>query len=113
MTMMTSSTSAMNQLTFDLSAVAENPAALSAAPNFAASQPSTAGLLPIFTETGEPAGPSTDLKDRPDLVRKSLVRSQSENFDHGPTKMWKLQVPLSAVTVIGFAFENASRSGFT
>ena len=30
------------------------------------------------------------------------------NFDHGPTKMWKLQVDWSAVTVIGVFCWNAS-----
>ena len=49
-----------------------------------------------------PPGALTVLNDTPSLVTKSLARSQSVNFDHGPTKMWKLQVAGSAVTVIGF-----------
>ncbi len=34
---------------------------------------------------------STVSNERPCLVMKSLAWSHSVNFDHGPTKMWKLQ----------------------
>src|SRR5689334_13163204 len=66
---------------------------------------------PIFTTTlsGELAGRSDDSKDSPDFVRKSFARSQSVNFDHGPTKMWKLQS--FACTVIGFFCANDSSAG--
>src|SRR5258708_21175720 len=68
---------------------------------------------PIFTITvsDDPAGRSDEVNDRPDFVRKSFTRSQSENFDQGPTKMWKLQS--LAWTVIGFAFAKVSSAGFT
>src|SRR5512141_1063013 len=68
---------------------------------------------PIFTITLSlaPAGRSVDVKDRPDFVRKSFARSQSENLDHGPTKMWKLQS--LAWTVITLFFANVSSAGFT
>src|SRR5512142_1716073 len=79
------------------------------APSF---QPFTS-VGPIFaiTLSAEPAGSSVDVKESPDLVRKSFALSQSENFDHGPTKMWKLQS--FACTVIGFAVANFSSAGFT
>src|SRR5258706_67047 len=77
-----------------------------------ASQPFTS-FDPIFTITvsGDPAGRSDEVNDRPDFVRKSFTRSQSLNFDHGPTKMWKLHS--LAWTVIGFVFANDSSPGFT
>src|SRR5690348_4381130 len=68
---------------------------------------------PIFATTlsAEPAGRSDDVNERPDFVRKSFALSQSLNFDHGPTKMWKLQS--FACTVIGLAVANDSSAGFT
>src|SRR5436190_18389019 len=68
---------------------------------------------PIFVTTGSAAsaGRSVDVNDSPALVRKSFVLSQSENFDHGPTKMWKLQS--LAATEIAFAFWNDSSAGLT
>ena len=70
-------------------------------------------VLPIFVMTlsALPAGRSVDVNDSPDLVRKSFALSQSENLDHGPTKMWKLQS--FACTVIAFAAWNFSSAGFT
>jgi hypothetical protein len=65
--------------------------AASAAVHLALSQPWT--LVPaISRSTDFDPGVPTTLNDRPDLVRKSWARSQSVNFDHGPTKIWKLQV---------------------
>src|ERR1044072_2848191 len=93
----------MNQLTFDLSAVAEKPASFSAAASLPwpslASKPSSFLSLIAMT-TGEPGAPLTEVNDRPDLVSASLARSHSVNFDHGPTKMWKLHCAGSAVTEI-------------
>src|SRR6476469_3773550 len=76
------------------------------------SQPFTSvGPIFMITLSGELAGSSVDVNESPALVRKSLARSQSENFDQGPTKMWKLQS--LAWTVMGFAFANVSSAGFT
>src|SRR5689334_15192805 len=69
------------------------------------------GPILATTLSAEPAGRSVDVNDSPALVRKSFALSQSENFDHGPTKMWKLQS--LAATVIGFAAENDSSAGLT
>src|ERR1043165_4160671 len=109
--MMTMMSSAMNQFTLLLSAVGGAPASLRLAPSTFWSQPSIF-LSPIVVVT-LPAGPSTDLNDKPCLVRKSLTRSQSENVLHGPTKMWNLQSAGFAATVIGVFAENASSVGFT
>src|SRR5882672_321781 len=65
----------------------------------------------VITASVDPAGSVVDVNDKPALVRKSLALSHSENFDHGPTKMWKLQS--FAATVIGFAFANDSSAGLT
>src|SRR6188472_1606328 len=73
------------------------------------SQPSTFSAPMVVVTL--PAGPSTDLNDRPCLVRKSLVRSQSENLLQGPTKMWNLQSVALAATVICVFFEYSSRPG--
>src|SRR5271167_4710998 len=109
--MITRINSVMNQLILAGSAVFGKLAAASAAVHLALSQPSTL-VEPSANPTGLP-GAFSILNERPDLVRKSCARSQSENFDHGPTKIWRLQVDWSAVTVIGFFCWNASRSGFT
>src|SRR3954454_11446086 len=110
--MMTRISSVMNQLTLARSAFAGYPAALSAACHFALSQPSTL-VDPIVRSTVFAPGTLMILNDRPDLVRKSWARSHWVKVDHGPTKMWKLQVVWSAETVIGFFSANASRSGLT
>src|SRR5713226_8229724 len=106
----------MNQFTFDLSAVAGKPASFRAAASLGkpslASKPSSF-LSPTAMRTGEPGGAFTEVNDRPDLVSASLARSHSVNFDHGPTKMWKLHCAGSAVTVILVLAWNASRSGLT
>src|SRR5258706_14660715 len=68
---------------------------------------------PIFrmTLSGDVAGRSLDVNDSPDFVRKSFARSQSENFDHGPTKMWNWHS--FAWTEIGFVLAKVSSPGFT
>src|SRR5258706_8526267 len=68
---------------------------------------------PIFmiTLSFASAGRSVDVNDRPDLVRKSLARSQSVKFDQGPTKMWKLHSFACTDTTLFFA--NDSSAGFT
>src|SRR5258706_717581 len=68
---------------------------------------------PIFTSTlsVELAGRSVEVNESPAFVRKSLARSHSENFDQGPTKMWKLHS--LAWTEMGFVFANDSSPGFT
>src|SRR4029453_2527360 len=106
----------MNQFTFLRSAPATKPASFKAAlslvrPSLESKPSSFLSLMPITT--GLPAGPFTEVKDRPDLVSASLARSHSVNFDHGPTKMWKLHCAGSAVTVILVLAWKASRSGFT
>src|SRR5512135_3306523 len=80
---------------------------------YAASLNPLISVGPIFVTTlsGDPAGRSVELKDKPALVRKSFALSQSENFDHGPTKMWKLQS--FAATEIAFAFWKVSSAGLT
>src|SRR5207302_35541 len=69
------------------------------------------GPILVTTLSLVPAGASVESNDSPALVRKSLVLSQSENFDHGPTKMWKLQS--FAATVMLLLFWNDSSAGFT
>ena len=88
----------MSQLTWLLSALSGAPAALSVSASFFWSQPSIF-TSPMVVTTDFPPSAGTDLNDRPCLVRKSLVRSQSENLLHGPTKMWNWQSV--AATVIG------------
>src|SRR5262245_48131056 len=111
--MMTSISSAITQLTLAGSATLGRLAAVNAAFHFAVSQPSIL-VLPIVRSTLSPAPlASIVLNDSPSLVMKSLARSQFENFDHGPTKTWKLQVAGSAETVIGFFWANSSRAGLT
>ena len=70
---------------------------------------SSVGPIFVTTASAASAGRSVDVNDSPALVRKSFVLSQSENFDHGPTKMWKLQS--LAATEIAFAFWNDSSAG--
>src|SRR5215471_20019763 len=110
--MMTRMTSVMNQLIFALSAAFGKFLAASAAVHFAESQPCTL-VPPRSMSTDFDPGLSTVLNERPDLVRKSWARSQSENFDHGPTNMCSWHADRSAVTVIGLALAKASRSGLT
>src|SRR5271169_6162955 len=103
--MMNRITSAITQLILALSGAAAKPVCLRAAPSLAPSQPSILSAVapsPKVVTTGLPASPATDLNDRPDLVRKSLTRSQSVNLLHGPTKMWNWQVAGSAETEIWF-----------
>src|SRR5450755_1733020 len=71
----------------------------------------TVGPIFMITLSAESAGRVVDTKDNPDLVRKSFARSQSLNFDHGPTKMWKLQS--FACTVTTFVVAKLSSAGFT
>src|SRR5471032_1386907 len=52
---------------------------------------SSVGPIFMITLSADPAGRSLEANDRPDLVRKSLARSQSLNLVEGRTKMWKLQ----------------------
>src|SRR5436190_13212882 len=69
-------------------------------------------LVPTFSSLLAPAL-CTVSNERPALVRKSFARSQLVNFDHGPTKMWKLHSDVSVVSVTLFCSWNATRSGFT
>src|SRR5262245_19508883 len=101
--MMTRISSAITQLTFFRSAVFGKFLAERAAVHLALSQPCTL-VPPTSMSTDLDPGACTVLNDRPNLVRKSCARSQSVNFDHGPTKLWKLHVDWSAETVIGLAF---------
>src|SRR5580765_1039844 len=111
--MMIRISSAITQLTLAGSATRGTLAAVNAAFHFAASQPSTL-VLPMVRLTLSPApAVSIVLNDKPSLLMKSLARSQFENLDHGPTKIWKLQVAGSAETVIGFFCANSSSAGLT
>src|SRR5690349_24889927 len=107
--MMTRITSAITQLMRLRSGVADQPVFFSVSVSAAWFQPSTFSVPMVVVTL--PAGPSTDLNDRPCLVRKSLVRSQSENLLQGPTKMWNLQSAEFAATWIGVFFEYSSRPG--
>src|SRR3982751_1223026 len=109
--MITRITSAITQLMRARSGAALYPVLASVAVSAFWSQPSTFSVPMVVVTL--PAGPSTDLKDKPCLVRKSLVRSQSENLLHGPTKMWNLQSASLAATWIGVLAENASSAGLT
>ena len=67
-------------------------------------------MSPIFVTTGEPGAPFADVNERPNFVSASFILSHSVNFDHGPTKMWKLHCAGSAMTVIGvFAWMGATQ----
>src|SRR4051812_8107160 len=107
--MITRITSAITQLILALSGAVLWPVFASAAVSAFWSQPDTTSL-PIVVVT-LPASPGTDLNERPCLVRKSLVRSQSENLLHGPTKMWNWQSLSLAATVIGVFCEYSSSPG--
>src|SRR3954466_4392529 len=109
--MITRITSAMTQFTLLLSAVGGAPAAFSVPASLGWSQPSTFSVPMVVVTL--PAGPSTDLNERPCLVRKSFTRSQSENLLHGPTNMWNLQSTSLAATVICVFCENCSSVGLT
>src|SRR2546421_5615530 len=109
--MMTRISSVITQFTLLLSAVGGAPDSLSVAASCFWSQPSTF-LSPMVVVT-LPAGPSTDLNDRPCFVRKSFTRSQSENLLHGPTKRWNLQSASLAATVICVFLEKSSSVGLT
>src|SRR4029077_15320472 len=109
--MITRINSVMNQLFFFGAAVFGKFLAASAAVHLALSHPCNL-VPPMSMSTDLDPAAWAILNERPDLVRKSCARSQSVNFDHGPTKMWKLQVVWSAVTVIGFFAANSSRAGF-
>src|SRR2546430_963429 len=112
MTMMNRINSVMPQLIWFLSAAVGYLRSASAFLYAASFQPlSSVGPILATTLSAELAGRSVDVKDSPALVRKSLVLSQSENFDHGPTKMWKWQS--FAATVIAFVLANDSRPGLT
>src|SRR5215831_4717408 len=110
MTMITRSTSVMNQFTLVLSAVGGAPAAFNVSASAFWSQPSTA-FSPIVVTTLPAAG--IEVNDRPCFVRKSWTRSQSENLLQGPTKRWKLHSLGLAATVILVFSENASSDGLT
>src|SRR3954469_24198129 len=102
--MITRISSVITQFTLLLSAVGGAPASLSVPVSCFWSQPSTF-LSPMLVVT-LPAGPSTDLNDRPCLVRKSFTRSQSENWLHGPTNRWNLQsAGFAATVIVGFSEE--------
>src|SRR5690242_19898642 len=104
--------SAIGQLMAFLSAAVVYFRSASAFFTFASFHPFTSvGPIFITTLSFASAGSVVDVNDRPDLVRKSLARSQSVKFDQGPTKMWKLQS--FACTVIGFALAKVSSPGFT
>src|SRR5918911_409220 len=107
--MITRISSVMNQFTLLLSALGGAPADFRVAASCFWSQPSTF-WSPIVVVT-LPAGPSTDLNDRPCLVRKSFTRSQSENWLHGPTNKWNLQSAGLAATEICVFCENCSSAG--
>src|SRR5262245_650776 len=109
--MMTRMSSVMAQLTLLVSALAGRPAAVNAACHFAASKPSTLVLL-MERLTCCP-GAFCLVNDTPSLVTKSCARSHCVKFDHGPTKMWKLQELASAETVTVLFFWKAARSGLT
>src|SRR5438132_510785 len=109
MTMTKRISSAMNQFTLLLSAVAGAPEAFRVSVSFFWSQPSIL-VVPMVVVTVLPSA-GTDLNERPCLVRKSFTRSQSENLLHGPTKMWNLQSAGLAATLIGFFCENSSSAG--
>src|SRR5215831_8895287 len=108
--MITRISSVMNQLIWLLSGAPLYPAALSVSSSFFWSQPSIR-VVPIVATTDFPGSAGSDLNDRPCLVRKSLVRSQSENLLHGPTKRWNSQSV--AATVIGVLAANSSSAGLT
>src|SRR5512140_1780486 len=109
--MMKRISSVMGQLIAPLSALVGYLSSASVAFQSASFQPFIS-FGPIFTSTlsGELAGRSTEVNESPDFVRKSFARSQSENLDHGPTKMWKLQS--FAWTVMGLFFAKVSSAGF-
>src|SRR5215813_12435707 len=109
--MVTWITSVMIQLTLLVSALAGRPAAANAACHLAASKPSTLVLLMDRLTCGP--GVFCLVNDTPSLVTKSCARSHCVKVDHGPTKMWKLQVLASAETVTVLFFWKASRSGLT
>src|ERR1700752_3614314 len=106
--MITRISSVMNQLIWFLSGAPLYPAALSVSSTFFWSQPSTR-VVPIVATTDLPGSAGIVLNDSPCLVRKSLVRSQSENLLHGPTNRWNSQS--LAATVIGVFAENSSSAG--
>src|SRR5438552_15793621 len=111
--MMTRISSAITQLILLGSADLGQPAASNAACHFAASQPSTL-VEPIAKSTLLPEpGTFCVVNETPSLVTKSLARSQLENFVKAVTKMCTSQVEVSADTVTGLRWANASRSGLT
>src|SRR6185295_15475310 len=107
--MTTRISSAITQLMRARSGALFQPVLVSAAVSAFWSQPSTFSEPMVVVTL--PAGPSTDLNDRPCLVRKSLVRSQSENLLHGPTNRWNWQSAGFAATLIGTALEYSSSPG--
>src|SRR5215831_19994198 len=110
--MMTRMTSVINQFTLLLSAVGGNPAAASAFFSSASFQPLTsASPILVTTLSVEPAGKSLEANEMPCLVRKSFVRSQSLNWDHGPTKIWNWQ-SVAATEILVFA-DASSSAGLT
>src|ERR1041385_8208663 len=110
--MMNRMSSVIGQLMAALSAAFGYLRSASALSHAFGSKPfSSVGPILAVTLSGDPAGRSVDVNDNPAFVRKSFALSQSENFDQGPTKMWKLQS--FACTEIGFAFANVSSAGLT
>src|SRR5437868_9876256 len=112
MTMMNRINSVMPQLIAFLSAAFGYLRSASALLYASAVNPlSSVGPILVTTLSAASAGRSVDVKDRPALVRKSFVLSQSENLDHGPTKMWKWQS--FAAPEIALALANDSSAGLT
>src|SRR4051812_47712907 len=107
--MITRISSAITQLMRLRSGVAEEPVFFRDSVSAAWLQPLTLSERMVVRPL--PGSPETDLNDRPCLVRKSLVRSQSENWLQGPTKRWNLQSAGLAATVIGVFFWNSSSPG--
>src|SRR5262245_3345752 len=108
--MITRMISARIQLMRAGSAAFGYPAAVSAAVHLSVSQPSI-WVWPIDTDGAVPAGAASVVKESPCLVRKSLALSHSVNLDHGPTKMWKLQVAGSTRSTTGLAVWNSLSAG--
>src|ERR1700756_4976154 len=92
------------------SAAAGYPLAASASLYFASSHPCSS-TSPILVTTVWPSTGGSDSNESPDLVRKSLARSQSEYFVLAVGKMWKLQSV--AATEIGVLAWNCSNAGLT
>src|SRR5262245_30714059 len=107
--MTTRISSAITQLMRLRSGVACQPVFFRVSVSAAWFQPLTVSEPMVVTTL--PGSPLTDLNDRPCLVRKSLTRSQSENWLHGPTKRWNRQSAELAATEIGVFLAYSSSPG--